>query len=49
MPIMPLPVDPRNEKDYDTYPYGTEPIPGDKTWVATKKKIDDGTGSDCLP
>jgi len=22
----------RNQKDYDDFPYGTEPIPGDKTW-----------------
>lgn len=24
--------DPRNEDDYDTFEYGTEPLPGDKTW-----------------
>ena len=24
--------DPRNEDDYDTWEYGTEPIPNDKTW-----------------
>ena len=24
--------DPRNDSDYDTFPYGTEPIPGDTTW-----------------
>jgi hypothetical protein len=24
--------DPRNDEDYNTYPYGTEPIPGDTTW-----------------
>ena len=24
--------DPRNDPDYDTFPYGTEPIPGDTTW-----------------
>jgi hypothetical protein len=24
--------DPRNEEDYDTWEYGTEPIPGDQTW-----------------
>ena len=24
--------DPRNEDDYDTYEYGTEPIPFDDTW-----------------
>ena len=24
--------DPRNEEDYDTWEYGTEPIPFDHTW-----------------
>ena len=24
--------DPRNDPDYNTYDYGTEPIPGDTTW-----------------
>lgn len=24
--------DPRNDEDYDTYEYGTEPLPGDETW-----------------
>jgi len=24
--------DPRNEDDYDTFEYGTEPLPGDRTW-----------------
>jgi len=24
--------DPRNEEDYDTWEYGTEPIPHDQTW-----------------
>ena len=24
--------DPRNDPDYDTFPYSTEPIPGDTTW-----------------
>ena len=24
--------DPRNEPDFDTFSYGTEPIPGDRTW-----------------
>lgn len=28
-------TDPRNEADYDTYEYGTEPIPGDRTWKTT--------------
>ena len=27
-------VDPRNETDYDTWVYGTEPIPGDHTWLS---------------
>ena len=30
------PEDPRNDPDYDTFPYGTEPIPGDTTWAQTK-------------
>lgn len=25
--------DPRNEQDYDTFEYGTEPIPNDCTWI----------------
>lgn len=29
-------TDPRNEADYDTYEYGTEPIPGDQTWGSTQ-------------
>ena len=24
--------DPRNDEDYDTFEYGTEPLPGDQTW-----------------
>jgi len=24
--------DPRNEEDYDTWAYGTEPLPHDHTW-----------------
>jgi hypothetical protein len=32
--------DPRNEDDFDTFLYGTEPIPGDTTWV--KEKALDG-------
>lgn len=24
--------DPRNDDDYDTFEYGTEPLPGDETW-----------------
>ena len=34
--------DPRNEDDYDTFEYGTEPLPGDQTW----KKSDDAASSD---
>lgn len=30
-----LPVDPRNDDDYDTWDYSMEPIPGDQTWHAT--------------
>lgn len=29
--------DPRNDEDYDTYEYGTEPLPGDETWVKSEK------------
>ncbi len=32
---LPRGNDPRNEKDYDTFFYGTEPLPGDRTWVRT--------------
>lgn len=28
----------RNSEDYDDFDYGTEPIPGDKTWVKRKKQ-----------
>jgi hypothetical protein len=28
--------DPRNDDDYDTYSYGTEPLPGDHTWSMKK-------------
>ena len=31
--------DPRNDKDYDTFDYGTEPLPGDRTWAYTKAGI----------
>ena len=41
----------RNEETYDDFPYGTEPIPGDKTWckrcescsckIKSKDKTDD--------
>ena len=28
--------DPRNEDDFDTFDYGTEPLPGDTTWAKKK-------------
>lgn len=34
--------DPRNDEDYDTFEYGTEPLPGDETW---RKPKEDPTGS----
>ncbi len=32
-PSQGSPSDPRNEDDYDTWEYGTEPVPGDDTWT----------------
>ena len=29
--------DPRNEEDYDTWEYGTEPIPHDHTWTESNE------------
>ena len=31
--------DPRNEEDYDTWEYGTEPIPGDHTWTESENGV----------
>ena len=31
--------DPRNDKDYDTFDYGTEPLPFDRTWACKKAGI----------
>ena len=31
--------DPRNEDDYDTWEYGTEPLPSDHTWHSTSIEI----------
>lgn len=28
----PIPIDPRNDSDYDTWEVGMEPIPGDQSW-----------------
>jgi hypothetical protein len=41
---MEKPIDPRNEPNYDTYAYGTEPIPGDTTWA---KQKEDKTKTKC--
>ena len=32
--------DPRNEDDYDTWSYGTEPLPHDHTWQSTAITVD---------
>ena len=32
--------DPRNEDDYDTWDYGTEPLPHDHTWRSTSIEVD---------
>jgi hypothetical protein len=32
--------DQRNEEDYDTWAYGTEPLPGDHTWRSTSVDVD---------
>lgn len=32
--------DPRNEEDYDTWSYGTEPLPHDHTWHSTSIDVD---------
>ena len=32
--------DPRNEDDYDTWEYGTEPLPQDHTWQSTSIDVD---------
>jgi hypothetical protein len=40
----------RNLEDYDDFNYGTEPIPGDKTWVKKdNKKCDDCTNCTAYP
>ena len=31
--------DPRNDDDYDTFLYGTEPLPGDRTWRFRKAGV----------
>ena len=32
--------DPRNEDDFDTWTYGTEPLPNDHTWRFTSLDVD---------
>jgi len=32
--------DPRNEDDFDTWEYGTEPLPGDDTWAKLLDKAE---------
>lgn len=34
--------DPRNDQDYDTFEYGTEPLPGDQTWKKSEAADSDG-------
>ena len=36
IPLQDSASDPRNEDDYDTWEYGTEPVPGDHTWKNKK-------------
>jgi hypothetical protein len=31
--------DPRNDEDYCSYNYGTEPIPGDTTWINSSETL----------
>ena len=34
-----LALDPRNDEDYCSYNYGTEPIPGDTTWITPNESL----------
>ena len=36
--------DPRNEDDYDTWAYGTEPLPHDHTWHSTSIDVEVSPG-----
>jgi hypothetical protein len=40
--------DPRNEEDYDTFEYGTEPLPNDYTWAQAKGKTGRETSAVCF-
>jgi hypothetical protein len=33
--------DPRNDEDYDTFEYGTEPLPNDETWKKSETEPSD--------
>jgi hypothetical protein len=33
-------TDPRNEEDYDTWTYGTEPLPQDHTWHSSSIDVE---------
>jgi hypothetical protein len=35
-----LAYDPRNDSTYDTFTYGTEPLPYDTTWAKTAQTTD---------
>ena len=37
-------TDPRNDEDYDTFLYGTEPLPGDRTWRFKKAGVQPNRG-----
>lgn len=37
-------LDPRNEEDYDSWCYGTEPLPHDHTWRSTSIDVSPGNG-----
>lgn len=43
------PIDPRNAPDYDTFTYGTEPLPGDTTWAKAKKEKENNERGDDAP
>ena len=37
-------IDPRNEDDFDTWEYGTEPLPHDHTWRSTSIDVSPSNG-----
>jgi hypothetical protein len=45
-----LAYDPRNDPEYNSYEYATEPIPGDTTWATPKtEEKDDGRRISGIP